>query len=155
MGFELMYFALLRVSEVCDLKVRDINFDERVIRVFEGKTGDRNVKIGPEFAAELAAHVKGLRPDAPVVSYDRDEPYDRDHFDYRMQKYSRMAGIDVEIHGRPHSHMLRHSGARESLRNGILTIEELRVQLGHSFLSTTAIYLRTDGEGIGDLPSNR
>lgn len=154
-AFKLMYLGLLRVSEVCKLRVRDLVIDERLIRVVKGKGGDRHVGIGDTFAPELAGSVENKKPDDFVVTAEDGQPFTRFKLDKRLERdFADQAGFGRSQDGsfplgfRIHCHTLRHSGARAYLRQGILDIDELRDMLGHADLTSTSIYLKTLGERI-------
>jgi len=52
-AFKLMYLSLLRVSEVCNLYVRDLDFAQGALMILDSKSGDRRIDLNPDFALEL------------------------------------------------------------------------------------------------------
>lgn len=150
MAFKLMYVGLLRVSEVCHLYVRDLDFAQQGAMIRRSKTGDRFVQLDPEFASELQRHVEGKRPDYFVVG-PATLGFDRHYLHRKIRECAANAGLTREALGfRLHCHTLRHSGAREYLRKGLLNVVQLKKMLGHKDLATTSIYLDTLGEDISE-----
>jgi integrase/recombinase XerD len=149
MAFRLMYAALLRVSEVCKLRVRNINFVERIVAVRDSKGGDRNVHMGSGLTLELQKHLEGRGPTDWVARPTGTAPFTRFQLDKRLAKYAKDAGLTPGVLGfRLHCHTLRHSGARELLRKDLLNVNDIKQMLGHKDLATTTIYLATLGEEI-------
>lgn len=135
----MMYLpACLRVSEVCDLKLRDVNLRDGTARIWRGKGGrDRTVYLD---AATLAALREWLevRPQGGETLFctlqgGRVSPR------YVQQLVDRLAQkARIGQHVTPH--VLRHSGASELLRRGFSLADVQRI-LGHSNIATTNIYL--------------
>jgi integrase/recombinase XerD len=133
-----MYGAGLRVSEVTNLKVSDLDRDRKVIWVRGGKGNkDRQVMLADPLREVLVAYWRwkrptewlfpGVKPGCPLT---RETVFDT------CRKAARRAGIAKPVH--PHS--LRHAFATHLLDDGVnlLVIQTL---LGHANLRTTARYL--------------
>ena len=133
-----MYGAGLRVSEVANLKVSDLDRQRRVIWVRGGKGHkDRQVMLAEPLRDLLAAYWRWKRPNEwlfPGAVPDR--PITTGSVFRACRKAARTAGISKPIH--PHS--LRHAFATHLLDEGVnlLVIQTL---LGHAHLKTTARYL--------------
>lgn len=144
LAFRLMYECLMRVSEVCNLRVRDLNFQDSLINIIDSKSGDRIIPLTNELASLLERFVKDKPLNAYVFTKKSGRQFTRQHLDFKLKLYSSYAGITEETLGfKPSCHKLRHSGAREYLRRKVLDIEDIRKILGHRHLSTTSIYLAT------------
>jgi integrase len=137
----------LRVSEVSALKVEHLDGAGGYLHVTDGKGGKQRTSILPKSVLDaLEAHLNG-RDDGYVF-----EGRDHGHISSR-QVQRRLDGVAEEAglqETRPGKvrqrkritpHLLRHSFSRWTLDAGI-DIAYLQQQLGHSSLSTTAIYLR-------------
>lgn len=118
--------AGLRISEVMKLQKNDIDFQERVVRIRQGKGGkDRQVPL-PRNLRE--SHLEFI-------------PFD--FKDRALQKmFKRAAKRSGLLKNKPtvHFHSLRHGFAVHCLKQGI-NIKAIQKMLGHSDLSTTGIYL--------------
>lgn len=155
-AFRMMYELCLRVSEACNLRVRDIDFRDNVVRIIDSKSGDRTLYMPSSMANLLEKHVKGKKPGDYVVARKDARPFDKWHLHHRVKKYAEWAGLTQDVLGFEMTcHKLRHTGAREYLKRGIMNIEELRKFLGHRYITTTSIYLETMGETIKEKLAGR
>lgn len=131
-GIALMSLAGLRVSEVCNLKIKDINFPREFIRV-HGKGGkERFVPLTSRLQSILQSHIEKCRniyPDSLLVGSTRVA------WHYTVKKYSELAFNRSDIH----CHTLRHSFATALYDKGV-QLEKISELLGHSKLDTTMIY---------------
>jgi integrase/recombinase XerD len=137
----------LRVSEVAALKVEHLDGPGGYLHVVDGKGGKQRTSILP----------KPVMKALEVHLHDRDSGYlfegrDRGHISTRqiqrlLDEAAEKAGLQearpgkVRQRKRVTPHLLRHSFSRWSLDAGI-DISYLQHQLGHSSLTTTAIYLQ-------------
>lgn len=144
---ELMVRCGLRVSEVCGLHLRDVDWREGEIRLRSEIT-----KGGKEAVAYLDAPTLALlerwksvrrpfgagRPHLFVCvrQAQRGEPLDRRRVWEMTQRRAAKAGIEKHVW----NHMLRHTFATNALSDGF-TIREVQRLMRHSQLRTTAIYL--------------
>ena len=137
---EVMYGSGLRVSEAAALDIEDVDLDERLIRVREGKGGkDRVVPLGPPAVNAIRAwlRIAGLTSGALFLNAKGGRLSDRSIYE-RVRHVGRSAGIpDV------HPHALRHSFATHLLGAGA-DIRSIQEMLGHASLSTTQRYTQVD-----------
>lgn len=137
--YEVLANTGLRVSELCSLKLGDIQISERkgklVVRFGKGQKY-REVPLNSNARKALADYLE-LRADekSEYVFLGERGPLTPSGVFRILQKYANEAGVKVS------PHQLRHTFARRLLRAGadIVTVQQL---LGHSNLNTTAIYLR-------------
>ena len=132
-AFLLAWGSGLRISEVLKLKKNDVSLDEKQIRINEGKgKKDRIVPIPRGFKEKHLEYI----------------PFD--FKDRSLQKtfrlYSEKSGLR-EKKPNVHFHSLRHGFATQCLRKGI-GLRSIQMMLGHSDLSTTAIYLQLAPEEV-------
>ena len=132
-AFLLAWGSGLRISEVLKLKKEDVSLDDKQIRINEGKgKKDRIVPIPRGFKER---HLEFI-------------PFD--FKDRSLQKtfrlYAEKSGLKAK---KPtiHFHSLRHGFATQCLRKGI-GLRSIQMMLGHSDLSTTAIYLQLAPEEV-------
>lgn len=126
-GFLLAWGSGLRISEIIKLRREDIDMDKRQIRINEGKgKKDRVVPIPKGFKERHLEYI-------PFEFKDR-----------ALQKAFRLASEKSGLKLRKpsvHMHSLRHGFATQCIRRGI-GLRSVQMMLGHSDLSTTAIYLQ-------------
>lgn len=140
--FKLFYATGMRVSEVSDLTLKQIDFDLKTILVHGKGNKDRYVAFDDETKKALIDYLDNARP---LLQKDNDEQHvflnnqgkgiTSRGIEMVMQKTFNQAGIS----GKVHPHELRHSFATAMLNNGadLRSVQEL---LGHSSLSATQIY---------------
>jgi len=145
---ELAYGAGLRVSEWISIGLRDVMFDEALVRVFGKGSKERLVPIGRRAIGALASYVRELRPrleqgegKGVLFLNARGQPLTRMGAWKILQKYVTRAGI--EKHVSPHT--LRHSFATHLLEGGA-DLRAVQEMLGHADISTTQIYTHVDRE---------
>ena len=145
---ELAYGAGLRVSEWISIGVRDLMFDEGLVRVFGKGSKERLVPIGRRAIGALASYVRETRPRLEqgegrgvLFLNARGQPLTRMGAWKILQKYVTRAGI--EKHVSPHT--LRHSFATHLLEGGA-DLRAVQEMLGHADISTTQIYTHVDRE---------
>jgi integrase/recombinase XerD len=133
-----MYGGGLRVSEVSNLKVSDLDGARKVIWIRGGKgKKDRQVMLSSPLREVLAAYFRWKRPtDWLFPGAKPGCPIACPTVFHACRKAARKAGIAKPVH--PHS--LRHAFATHLLEDGVnlLVIRDL---LGHKNLKTTAAYL--------------
>ncbi len=144
---EVIYSSGLRISELCGLRVQDIDWQQQLVRVRGKGRKERQVPIGAPALDAIRAYWKLLREwpsaAAPIFygSSNCLEPVAPRMVQLRFKKYLAAAGLDPKLT----PHKLRHSYATHLLDAGadLRSVQEL---LGHANLATTQIYthLSTD-----------
>jgi len=113
-----LYGTGLRISELLQLRLEDLNFDSGQMKVM-GKGGkERTVFMSPTVFKILFKYVHRWRPKATtdyVFIHNNGQPLTRFYVAHRLQTYARKAGISA-IKCSPH--VFRHSFSVEYLRNG-------------------------------------
>jgi site-specific recombinase XerD len=135
---ELVYSAGLRSAEAVALDLGDVDFEQELVHVREGKGGkDRVVPLGEEAATLLSQYLHAARPRLARGAENA------------LFLSARGRRLDTSTLRRlvPHPHRLRHAFATHLLEGGadLRTIQEL---LGHSSLSTTQMYSHVDGKRL-------
>ena len=145
---ELAYGAGLRVSEWITLGVRDVLFDEGLVRVFGKGSKERLVPIGRRAIGAVAIYVRELRPRLErgggkgiLFLNARGEPLSRMGAWKILRKYVDQAAITKHVS----PHTLRHSFATHLLEGGA-DLRAVQEMLGHADISTTQIYTHVDRE---------
>ena len=141
----LTYSAGLRVSEVCTLKVEDISFERRMVRISHGKGAkDRMSLLSDNMAAMLKEYINKYSPETWLFEgqYSGTPITDR-----TVQSVFKTAMAKADIHKKLGIHSLRHSFATHLLESGtdIRYIQEL---LGHRSSKTTEIYTHVSDKAM-------
>jgi site-specific recombinase XerD len=135
---ELVYSCGLRAAEAVGLDLADVDFEQELVHVREGKGAkDRVVPLGEEAAYWVALYLRDARPALASGANDA------------LFLSARGKRLDTSTLRRliPHPHKLRHAFATHLLEGGadLRTIQEL---LGHSSLSTTQMYSHVDAKRL-------
>lgn len=139
----ILYRCGLRVSELTNLKIQDIDFDEGMITVRGGKGDkDRVVPVDADTLDMIEFYMAGAEEGTLILS-ERGEPLSTRQIERIVKKYAKKANIKKNVY----PHMLRHSFAVHCLKAG-MNLRSVQKMLGHSSLTTTQIYLDLTGEDI-------
>jgi integrase/recombinase XerC len=146
---ETIYSCGLRISELCGLRVEDIDFNEQIVRVRGKGKKERLVPVGaPALGAIQNYWAKLLEPPLgvqPVFRADTHKaaPLSPLQLSRRLKKYLIIAGLDPGLT----PHKLRHSYATHLLDAGadLRSVQEL---LGHAHLITTQVYTHVTTERL-------
>jgi integrase/recombinase XerD len=150
---ELLYAAGLRVSELINLKVQDVQLEAGFVRVMGKGSKERIVPIG-QYAREKVLfyleHARGRmvkeRPSHCLFVARAGRPLTRQGFWKLLRRYARAAGLYKKV--TPHS--LRHSFASHLLEGGA-DLRAVQVMLGHADISTTQIYTHVASDRLKEL----
>jgi integrase/recombinase XerD len=139
---ELMYSCGLRVSELCGLRLADLQAEQGCLRCVGKGNKERLVPVGRK---ALEAVQRYLRVSRPKLLGERTSPYlflnqtgtpiNRISYWKLLGEYGRKAGLRKSLT----PHMLRHSFATHLLDRGA-DLRSVQMMLGHSDISTTQIY---------------
>ena len=147
---ELLYAAGLRVSELVNLKLLDINTEAGFVRVIGKGSKERIVPIGNYAKNIIDRYVKTARSLLlkGAVSHSlfvarAGKPMTRQGFWKLLKQYALQAGIAKKI--TPHS--FRHSFASHLLEGGA-DLRAVQIMLGHTDISTTQIYTHVAREHL-------
>lgn len=139
---EVLYACGLRVTELVELTMPQVNLRQNVVRVMGKGSKERLIPMGEEAAAWLARYLREARPvllnnmpDEVVFPSTRAQAMTRQTFWYRIKHWAAVAGIKKELS----PHTLRHAFATHLLNHGA-DLRVVQLLLGHSDLSTTQIY---------------
>ncbi len=139
---ELLYASGLRVTELVELRISQININQGFIKIIGKGNKERLVPVGDEALYWLKKYINVSRPvlakkvasDAVYLS-KRGERMTRQAFWHIIKRHAKAQGI--KKHLSPHT--LRHSFATHLLNHGA-DLRVVQMLLGHSDLSTTQIY---------------
>jgi integrase/recombinase XerD len=157
----LMYASGLRVSELCALRLSDVDLQRGIVTA-QGKGGKRRlVPIGEIALGKIDGYLKEIRPKfarrpptavgvaKPVLFISpRGGGFSRAGFWRMVRRYATAAGI-VPL---PSPHKLRHSFATHLLRGGA-DLRAVQSMLGHANLATTEIYTHVASDHLREVHS--
>lgn len=150
---ELLYAAGLRVSELCGLKLNDVNLQSGHLLVMGKGSKERYVPVGKMAITVLEEYFASARnillPDkksAYVFVSSGGRPLTRQSFWLFVKKLAKQAGIEKKMS----PHVLRHSFATHLLENGA-DLRSVQLMLGHADISTTQIYTHVSRERLKSL----
>lgn len=141
---EVLYACGLRVSELINLKQRDIFWDEGFVRIWGKGSKERIVPIGNSALNWINIYIKKCRHMFVKENVDNKDIL---FLNQRGQKLSRMGiwkiirryALLVGLEDKVHPHIFRHSFATHLLEGGA-DIRVVQEMIGHSDISTTQIY---------------
>jgi len=150
--FELLYSSGLRVSELTNLKLRNIDFDENLMRFIGKGNKERITPVGKvsmhflkKYLETTRYKIEGESKNDYVFLNKYGSKISRQGFWKILKKYAKKLNLNKNLY----PHIFRHSFATHMLKRGadLRTVQEL---LGHSDISTTEIYTNLDKEHIKD-----
>jgi integrase/recombinase XerD len=151
---ETLYATGLRVSELVNLKLHEIGFNEGVLRVLGKGSKERLVPLGEQAIDWLGRYlnearhdiIRGQQSDALFVT-SRGGPMTRQAFWQLIKRYAAQGGIDP---AKLSPHVLRHAFATHLLNHGA-DLRVVQLLLGHADISTTQIYTHVARERLKSL----
>lgn len=145
----LMYGTGMRVSEVINLKLTDIDSTQMIIRVLQGKgKKDRVVQLDQTLLEFLRKYYLEHKPMEFLFNGQFEPQYTERSINQFLKKYAKLAGLKRNVH----AHLLRHSFATSSLEMGT-DIRFIQKVLGHSSIKTTLAYTHVTTSLIRKTPT--
>lgn len=145
------YAGGLRVSEITRLKVTDIDSSRMMIRIDQGKgSKDRYTILSERLLKELRDYWKTYRPNILLfpAARDKNKILTRATPHLVFQKIKNKVGIKKKVS----FHTLRHCFATHLLEAGV-DIRTIQILMGHSSITSTALYLHIAKKNIGSTKS--
>jgi len=149
---ELLYATGIRVSELIELNLYNVNLSASIIRC-ESRGKERIIPLYPSAVRALAEYIERVRPQ--MIEQPDEQALFVNLNGHRMTRqgfwkiikfYQEKAGIKKEI--TPHT--LRHSFAAHLLENGA-DLRSIQEMLGHADISSTQIYTQVVGQKLKDV----
>lgn len=150
---EVLYGCGLRVSELCDLQLSQVNLDNRFMIINGKGSKQRMVPMSDFTARALDQYIKGARTrvrpargaEGTVFLSHRGKPMSRVMVFYIVRDAAEACGIRKRVS----PHTLRHSFASHLLEGGA-NLRAIQMMLGHESIATTEIYLHVDSTRLRD-----
>ena len=147
---ELLYSTGIRVSELVNIKLDDINIHDNTIKIL-GKGNKERIVLFGEYAKEILikyidesrnSFIKKNKNDYLLLNCFGNKLTSRS-----VENIVKKASMDLKLKNKVTPHVIRHTFATDLLNNGadIKSVQEL---LGHSSLSTTQIYTHLTNDRI-------
>ena len=144
---ELLYSSGLRVSELTQARIENVDLDEGVIRVTGKGNKTRLVPVGSRAAEALNDYlsierprlVRSARTSTHIFLSVRGGSLTTNRIRQILKERARLAGLEGNIY----PHLLRHSFATHLLGNGA-DLRVIQEMLGHADIATTQIYTHVD-----------
>jgi len=150
---EVLYATGVRVSELLELRVTNLDLEEGFCTVFGKGSKERMVPLGEPAMRAVERYLRQVRPELDrgrgsgvVFLNHRGRPLSRTAIWNLVKTSARQAGIQASVS----PHTLRHSFATHLLEGGadLAAVQEL---LGHADISTTQIYTHVDREYLREV----
>ena len=147
---ELLYASGLRVSEICEARLENLDLEQGFIRVVGKGNKQRLVPVGSGARKSLRRYLSSGRPElvgpktgGEVFLSVRGRKLTNQRIWQLLGELAARAGLEKNVH----PHMLRHSFATHLLQGGadLRIIQEL---LGHADIATTQVYTQVDTRGL-------
>jgi len=138
----------MRVSELCNLKLEDVDLENKTIHIKSGKGDkDRIVIVEDKTCSVLRKYLnerRKMKIDTPYLFISKQKrPMSPLSVQRLVKKYAIKSGIKKDVT----PHVLRHTLATTLLNRGA-DIRFIQALLGHSSISTTQIYTHLDNENL-------
>jgi integrase/recombinase XerD len=150
---ELFYSSGLRVTELSEIAIQQLDLENGFLRVFGKGSKERVVPVGGRAVAAVQTYltaartyfVKPTKTDSALFLSERGTAISRKMLWVLVKKYAARAGIKKAV--KPH--LLRHSFATHLLSGGA-DLRAIQDMLGHANLATTQIYTAVDDKRLAD-----
>ena len=145
---EILYATGMRITELVNLKLTDIDFNRSVLKVFGKGSKERLVPYGEKAAEALRIYLEDRKKldSKDVFLSNRGTRITRGAFWQRIKIYIKRENLKSSIS----PHTLRHAFATHLLNRGA-DLRSVQILLGHSDLSTTQIYTHIAKKRLGEI----
>ena len=145
---EILYATGMRISELVNLKLTDVDFNRSVLKVFGKGSKERLVPYGEKAAEALDVYLRDRKKSDSknVFLSNRGSQITRGAFWQRIKIYIKRENLKSSIS----PHTLRHAFATHLLNRGA-DLRSVQILLGHSDLSTTQIYTHIAKQRLGEI----
>ena len=145
---EILYATGMRISELVNLKLTDIDFNRSVLKVFGKGSKERLVPYGEKASEALRIYLEDRKKldSKDVFLSNRGTRITRGAFWQRIKIYIKRENLKSSIS----PHTLRHAFATHLLNRGA-DLRSVQILLGHSDLSTTQIYTHIAKKRLGEI----
>ena len=151
---ETLYGSGLRVSELVDLKISDIHYDENMILITGKGNKQRLVPLGAFSKKFIRLYIDDVRVLNKISNEERDTLFlnrngkklTRAMIFTIVRNLAKEVGIDKKIS----PHTFRHSFATHLLENGA-DLRTIQALMGHESITTTEVYMHLDTQHLSQV----
>tara|TARA_B100001057_G_scaffold187030_1_gene187894 strand:+ start:426 stop:1316 length:891 start_codon:yes stop_codon:yes gene_type:complete len=145
---EMLYATGMRISELINLKITDIDLERSVLKVLGKGSKERLIPFGEKALDSLNSYLEKRKKSLAkeVFISNRGKKMTRTGFWQRIKIYLSREGLKDSIS----PHTLRHAFATHLLNRGA-DLRSVQLLLGHSDLSTTQIYTHIAKQRLGEV----
>ena len=147
---ELLYASGLRISELANARLENLDLSERILRVTGKGNKTRLVPVGRKACEAVAAYMSTERPKlvkrrtrSEIFLSTRGTRLTTVRIWQIVKKHAKHSGLEANIY----PHLLRHSFATHLLSNGA-DLRIIQEMLGHADISTTQVYTHVDQQRL-------
>ncbi|MEK7158982.1 MAG: site-specific tyrosine recombinase/integron integrase [Patescibacteria group bacterium] len=145
----LAYAAGLRVSEVVNVRIKDVDLDGLQLHVKQGKGNKDRITVLPEkLKNDILQFIAGKSPDDYLFASERGGKLTKRTAQIIFERAMKKAGVVTDAT----FHSLRHSFATHLLENGV-DVRYVQALLGHQNIRTTQIYTHVTNPAIRNIKS--
>lgn len=150
---EALYSTGMRVSELVDLEIDDVDLQQSIVRVRGKGKKQRQIPLGPGAVKAIIHYLDIRRADPQASAGNTPALFINKHGQRlstrsvrrKLDKYLLEAGLDLSVS----PHTLRHSFATHMLQRGA-DLRSVQQMLGHQSLSTTQIYTQISNKNVAE-----
>ena len=143
---DLLYSTGIRVGELVNLNINDINFEERECIVYGKGNKQRKVYFDAKAKVHLKRYLEQRNDYNEALFVTLDSPFERlkiSGVEIRLRKLGRLASLDQRVH----PHKFRRSMATRAIDKG-MPIEQVQKLLGHQQIDTTMHYAMVNQSNV-------
>ena len=143
---DLLYSTGIRVGELVNLNIKDINFEERECIVYGKGNKQRRVYFDAKTKVHLKRYLEQRNDYNEALFVTLDSPFERlkiSGVEIRLRKLGRLASLDQRVH----PHKFRRSMATRAIDKG-MPIEQVQKLLGHQQIDTTMHYAMVNQSNV-------
>ena len=143
---DLLYSTGIRVGELVNLNINDVNFEERECIVYGKGNKQRKVYFDAKTKVHLKRYLEQRKDYSEALFVTLDSPFERlkiSGVEIRLRKLGRLASLDQRIH----PHKFRRSMATRAIDKG-MPIEQVQKLLGHQQIDTTMHYAMVNQSNV-------
>lgn len=143
---DFLYSTGIRVGELVNLNIGDINFEERECIVYGKGNKQRKVYFDAKAKVHLKRYLEQRNDYNEALFVTLDSPFERlkiSGVEIRLRKLGRLASLDQRVH----PHKFRRSMATRAIDKG-MPIEQVQKLLGHQQIDTTMHYAMVNQSNV-------
>ena len=143
---DLLYSTGIRVGELVNLNINDVNFEERECIVYGKGNKQRKVYFDAKAKVHLKRYLEQRKDYSEALFVTLDSPFERlkiSGVEIRLRKLGRLASLDQRVH----PHKFRRSMATRAIDKG-MPIEQVQKLLGHQQIDTTMHYAMVNQSNV-------